>query len=583
MAMVSSLPEPTPAGPPATTGSPIRTRGDGIRDRPGHAALLALVARRPQVLRRDHDAGGHAGLGGLAPHPGVVGLLVADLAVDLQHAVVVAEHVVRDRPGVGVLQVGVDVHLDDAVLQGLVDLLDRGAGAAVEDEVEGGDLAVLLAHRLLEVLEDARAQHHVARLVDAVHVAEGGGQQVAAVLAQADGLDGAVGVVDGGVEGVVDLVRDAVLLTAGRGDLHLQDDLGLDRLGQQFLGDGEVVVQVLRGAVPHVGLEQRVAARGHPLLGDLQQRADVAVQLVLGTVVGVQRDGDRVLLGDDVRELGERDRARHHVLAVLAAQELRAACGDLDDAVALRLCQPAQRGVQRLRGGDVDGRVGELAGLRPVEHVAVGLGGCDGHRVRSSCFCGLYGCWPPVPTWYGCWYGCCYDWRGDVIVVLILPDSNGYTTSPSSGQTMAPGMFHVKHSEGRKTAAQAVGIRLAPTGRQARSRSRSEYAARYGRPAPVTFASAPRSTITATATTSPPASRTASTAVSGEPPVVEVSSTTSTRRPLTSGPSIRRWRPCVLLALRTTNASSRRPRAAAACSIEPATGSAPRVRPPTAS
>ena len=30
--------------------------------------------------------------------------------------------------------------------------------------------------------------------------------------------------------------------------------------------------------------------RGHPLLGDLQQRADVAVELVLGAVVGVQRD-----------------------------------------------------------------------------------------------------------------------------------------------------------------------------------------------------------------------------------------------------------------------------------------------------
>ena len=78
-------------------------------------------------------------------------------------------------------------------------------------------------------------------------------------------------------------------------------------------------------------------------------------------MVGVQRDGDRVLRGDDVRELGERDGAGHHVLAVLAAQELGTTGGDLDDAVALRLGEAAQRGVQRLGRGHVDGRVGELA------------------------------------------------------------------------------------------------------------------------------------------------------------------------------------------------------------------------------
>lgn len=91
-----------------------------------------------------------------------------------------------------------------------------------------------------------------------------------------------------------------------------------------------------------------------------------------------------------------------------------------------------------------------------------------------------------------------------------------------------------------------------------------------------------RSTMTATATTSAPASRNASTAASTLPPVVDVSSTASTRRPETSGPSIRRWRPCCFSALRTTKASSVRPRAAAACSIAAATGSAPKVNPPAA-
>ena len=39
--------------------------------------------------------------------------------------------------------------------------------------------------------------------------------------------------------------------------------------------------------------------------------------------------------------VGERDRARHHVLVVLTAQELRTTRGDLDDAVALRLREAA--------------------------------------------------------------------------------------------------------------------------------------------------------------------------------------------------------------------------------------------------
>src|SRR4051812_12353684 len=108
---------------------------------------------------------------------------------------------------------------------------------------------------------------------------------------------------------------------------------------------------------------------------------------------------------------------------------------------------------------------------------------------------------------------------------------------------------------------------------------------RFPRPSASIFCCAPvtRPTIPATATPSAPASRSASTAVRTEPPVVEVSSTASTRRPCTSGPSIRRCKPCALPSLRTTNASSLRPAAAAACSIAAATGSAPRVRPPTAS
>jgi hypothetical protein len=75
-----------------------------IADR--HRAATQVAGQRPsasapsreesaggaQVLAGLDDAGGHAGLGLLAPGARVVLLLVADLAVDLEDAVVVLEH-----------------------------------------------------------------------------------------------------------------------------------------------------------------------------------------------------------------------------------------------------------------------------------------------------------------------------------------------------------------------------------------------------------------------------------------------------------------------------------------------------------
>src|SRR5690606_3869922 len=267
--------------------------------------LLHAGAGGLQLLRGLDDAGGHARLGGLAVGPRVVGLLVADVAVDLQHTVVVLHDVVDDGPGERVLGVGVDVHLHHAVGDRLVDLLDAGPGAAVEDQVERLLLAVLGAHRLLDVLEHGRTQLHEARLVHAVHVAEGQRGDVVALLAEAEHLGGAQAVAGRGVQLLVELADDAVLLTADDADLDLQDGAGLLGGGQQLLGDLQVLLELHRGAVPHVRLEQRLLPPGHALLGDLQQRAHEAVELLLRAVVGVQRDVHRVLVGHDPGVLGE--------------------------------------------------------------------------------------------------------------------------------------------------------------------------------------------------------------------------------------------------------------------------------------
>ena len=155
-------------------------------------------------------------------------------------------------------------------------------------------------------------------------------------------------------------------------------------LGQQLLGDLQVLVERYGGAVPHVRLEERRLTARDPLDGDVEQRPDEAVELVLGAVVGVQRDVDRVVLRDLGGVRRERDRAGDHVLDRRAGEVLRTAGRDLDDAVGARLGEALERGVQGLRRRDVDGRERERARLGGVQHLGVLLGGGDGHGRSSS-------------------------------------------------------------------------------------------------------------------------------------------------------------------------------------------------------
>src|SRR3954451_19165702 len=78
-------------------GSPGSSVG-GVSPRrlmPGMRSAALRLTGRQQVLAGLLDALGHAGLAGLEVAARVVGLLVAHLAVDLEDAVVVAEHVPR--------------------------------------------------------------------------------------------------------------------------------------------------------------------------------------------------------------------------------------------------------------------------------------------------------------------------------------------------------------------------------------------------------------------------------------------------------------------------------------------------------
>src|SRR5664280_73992 len=199
--LLANFGHPTTLAPQNQMRTAAPRWGTAVSGRAGGGSAH-LVAGRAQVLAGDDYPVGHAGLGRLAPRARVVELLVSDLAVDLQYGVVVAEHVVGDRAGVGVLRIGVDVHLHHAVVQRLPDLLEQRATAAVKHQLERPVPADLGADRVLDLLQDRRAQLDVAGLVHAVHVAEGGGQHVAALLPGAEHLGRAQRILGRSVEPV---------------------------------------------------------------------------------------------------------------------------------------------------------------------------------------------------------------------------------------------------------------------------------------------------------------------------------------------------------------------------------------------
>mmetsp|Transcript_24628 Transcript_24628/g.61175 ORF Transcript_24628/g.61175 Transcript_24628/m.61175 type:complete len:369 (+) Transcript_24628:314-1420(+) len=252
----------------------------------------------------------------------VLALGVADLRLQV---VVVLGLVLLDAVPVGPLRVGVNVHLDDAVRDRLLDVGDVGARAAVEDErdrLRALRQAELLGDVHLRVAQYLRVEPHVARRVDTMDVAKGGG-------------DGELGV-DGGellldlpdllrlgveVLGVDVLVIDAVLLAAGDAQLHLQQHVELRHLLEVLGADLEVLVHRLLRQVDHVRREERLAMRGKVPL----RRGEHAIeprQQFLAAVVGVQYDGHAVLLGHGAHMEGARHGAGDRGLEVGVVEAL---------------------------------------------------------------------------------------------------------------------------------------------------------------------------------------------------------------------------------------------------------------------
>lgn len=167
----------------------------------------------------------------------------------------------------------------------------------MHDEVErlvrvGAELLLGVGLVLAEAL---RLQGDVAGFIDTVDVAKGGG----------DGehfANGREGLVDGvdllgrrvelfGIDG---LVVDAVLLTAGDADLHLEPDVHLDEALKVLFANGNVFLVGFFRQIKHVAAEERFAVLRVEFLVGAHHAVEPREEL-LGAVVRVQDDGDAVV------------------------------------------------------------------------------------------------------------------------------------------------------------------------------------------------------------------------------------------------------------------------------------------------
>ena len=163
---------------------------------------------------------------------------------------------------VGPLSVGVDIHLDDSIVDGVPDLLLTGARPPVHHQEQRFVVltAQLLLGKVLVTLQKVRREHHVARFVDSVDVTEGSSDGEHG----GDGRESLVDVIDLLWLGVETLslhrsVVHPVLLAPGDADLHLQEEFHLGHPFEISDTGGDVLLVKFLTQVQHVGGEERLS------------------------------------------------------------------------------------------------------------------------------------------------------------------------------------------------------------------------------------------------------------------------------------------------------------------------------------
>mmetsp|Transcript_86876 Transcript_86876/g.137796 ORF Transcript_86876/g.137796 Transcript_86876/m.137796 type:complete len:403 (+) Transcript_86876:277-1485(+) len=284
---------------------------------------------------------------------------------------------------IGPLGVGVDVHLHHARFDGVADVLQTGATASVEDEGDGlvAVAAQLLLDELLGVVQDNWLQAHIARCIDAVHVAEGRGYCEVPVGHSGQRLVDLPDLLGLRVEtrGIHVRVVHTVLFATGDTQFHLQQQVDLGHALQVLLADGDVILQGFLGQIQHVGGEEGLTILLEIFLTGLNQTVE-PWQPGLLAVVGVQDHWHAIQLG----HLTHMERPCHgardaggvvRVVRCLASQELPAATAEGDHHGATGLLGGLHAGIHGGTANHVDARDGELVLLGVVQQVHQGLTG----------------------------------------------------------------------------------------------------------------------------------------------------------------------------------------------------------------
>lgn len=177
----------------------------------------------------------------------------------------------------------------------------------------------------------------------------------------------------------------SVFFTADNAGFDFEDDVELNALLEEFLGDAHVFFERELGAVEHVTVEEVAFAFGAAFGGGGEQGFEKFLDVLGMAVVGVEGDEDVVARSEAMGGFGEDDGTEGHVLDGNAGGKFTTAGADLDDAVGLGVGKGFEGSVEGGRRGDVDGRVGVATFLGGVQHGAILGGSGNGHgRLQRS-------------------------------------------------------------------------------------------------------------------------------------------------------------------------------------------------------
>jgi hypothetical protein len=285
-------------------------------------------------------------------------LWIAELRLEIRFILFV---ILLNTFPVGPLHIGIDVHFYGAIADGFADLVLRASASAVEDEVDRlGPCFQFFCDIVLAIFQDDRAELDIARAVDAVYIAKGGGYaKKPAYLTE-------FGIGEGYVFGLCiefmvlyATVIDPIFFAAGHTQLDLDGHAQGLHAFEEFYGGVDIFGYRLLGEIQHMGAVKWLLLLFEKLFAGVDESADPG-EPFFGGMIRVHYDWDAVIFGYVVDVEGARDAAGDIPLQLiightLAGDELGAAVGELDDNGRIYLRGRFQHGIDGVGADGVDG------------------------------------------------------------------------------------------------------------------------------------------------------------------------------------------------------------------------------------